>query len=127
MAAKQCVLVARVTVDGNGQMVEVICDGRDCKVCAAKDSDNDLVFANQAFCWAYVPLLGTNRNRGRVCFYCYRVFVSQYEVRGVNLNQMISQLQEQDEHKRFFDCRMTGGAGSLQVSSKTTGTKHTNS
>ena len=56
MAAKQCVLVARVTVDGNGQMVEVICDGHDCKVCSAKDSDNDLVFADQAFCWAYVPL-----------------------------------------------------------------------
>lgn len=106
-AARLGELLTREThrVDRTLQMtvVVVICDYRKCKLCTHGDEEDDYVFPHQAMVWAYPPDPQTHRNRGGVCWYCMRVFESEYGCRGVKLAAFVVKHGSDRELQQSFE------------------------
>lgn len=77
-------------------------DGRSCRLCGAKDDQPDIVHTDSLWPWGYTPT-ADGKNRGRVCYYCFRVYQARYEPKGCSIPQLENDVGTNDEaHKTFF-------------------------
>ena len=82
-------------------------DGRECCICRALDSDEDLIVNEERMAWGYPRLQKDNImvRQGRFCFYCLRVYLSQYSGE-VKLNVLVAKLGSvASEHTKLFRLR----------------------
>ncbi|CAK0807783.1 unnamed protein product [Prorocentrum cordatum] len=70
-------------------------DGRLCRLCSCKDSDPDLTFPEMCMHWGFPPGPETNKNQGRLCFYCFRVYNAEYASKFKNLAAFLKAFGEQ--------------------------------
>ena len=72
-------------------------DGRECRVCKAKDTDADLVTSGRTYMWAYPPDPVTKRNVGLVCIYCFRTHQARFMCKNWSIKVLVTKLGNDEE------------------------------
>lgn len=76
-------------------------DGRVCRLCPAKDSDQDLVDVNLLWKWGY-PCNTDGSTQGKVCFYCVRVFNARYQYK-FSITTLQTELGSSTDTRKVFN------------------------
>ncbi len=82
--------------------MQVVPDGRACRICGAKDTDPDPVFASEYHAWGYKPHNG--KNQGMLDFYCVRTINARFDTFSVKA--LVGKLgSDKAFHAKFFELR----------------------
>ena len=76
-------------------------DGRPCRCCQRADNSKDHVFEVQYLCWGYPPN-PDGTSRGRMCFYCLRVYEANYQATCKRLGVVLEKIGIDAEFNKEF-------------------------
>jgi hypothetical protein len=82
-------------------VIEVKPDGRTCRCCHRSDNDQDHSNPLLFIAWAYPPNKDGS-NRGRVCWYCFRVYDAQHAPKNMSLAVLGVKLGQDSEFNKEF-------------------------
>ena len=122
-AAPRCSSKRSASSSGDASGIKICCivvitDGRVCKMCGCKDTDDDPVDAALhillpehrpvPMAWFTGKARHRQKNEGLICFYCYAVFNCRHKHTGATTKTLLEALGTDGEAMRQFKSRRDG-------------------